>query len=110
MSSSQKLPLEFFQKLPKSDLHVHLDGSLRLSTIVELAEQGGITLPAKNHDALRKAMNLGENCGSLVEYLKAFDVTLKVLQNESKTWEMHEHVQCVRRPKVTSCSRSLPPD
>jgi adenosine deaminase len=32
-----KLPLEFFQKLPKTDLHVHLDGSLRLATILDLA-------------------------------------------------------------------------
>ena len=80
MSSS--LPLEFFQKLPKTDLHVHLDGSLRLSTILELAKQQGIELPANDAAGLREAMNLGKNCGSLVEYLKAFDVTLKVLQTE----------------------------
>ena len=27
-------------------------------------------------------MHLGQNCGSLVEYLKAFDVTLRVMQTE----------------------------
>jgi adenosine deaminase len=27
-------------------------------------------------------MNLGQNCGSLIEYLKAFDVTLQVMQHE----------------------------
>lgn len=74
------LSLDLIEKLPKTDLHVHLDGSLRLSTILELAEKGRIELPAHDEDGLRKAMNLGENCGSLVEYLKAFDVTLKVLQ------------------------------
>src|SRR5215813_11400536 len=37
-AGSVKLPIEFFQKLPKTDLHVHLDGSLRLETILELAE------------------------------------------------------------------------
>ncbi len=78
-----KLPLEFFEKLPKSDLHVHLDGSLRLETILELADQDGVELPATDPQALREAMNLGKNCGSLVEYLKAFDVTLKVLQTEA---------------------------
>lgn len=78
-----KLPLEFFEKLPKADLHVHLDGSLRLETILELAEQDGVELPATDPKALREAMNLGKNCGSLVEYLKAFDVTLKVLQTEA---------------------------
>src|SRR5829696_9187267 len=74
------LPLEVIEKLPKTDLHVHLDGSLRLSTILELADRQKIELPARDDDGLRKAMNLGQNAGSLVEYLKAFDVTLRVLQ------------------------------
>lgn len=78
----QKLPLEFFQRLPKTDLHVHLDGSLRLETILDLAEKGGIELPSRDPDELRRFMNLGANCGSLVEYLKAFDVTLRVMQTE----------------------------
>src|SRR5262245_11188952 len=74
------LSLEIIEKLPKTDLHVHLDGSLRLTTILDLAEKGRIELPARDEEGLRKAMNLGSNCGSLVEYLKAFDVTLRVLQ------------------------------
>ena len=78
----QKLPLEFFQQLPKTDLHVHLDGSLRLETILDLAGKGGIELPSRDPAELRRFMNLGANCGSLVEYLKAFDVTLRVMQTE----------------------------
>src|SRR3954465_8929279 len=74
------IPLDVIEKLPKADLHVHLDGSLRLSTILDLADKERIELPAHDEDGLRKAMNLGENCGSLVEYLKPFDVTLRVLQ------------------------------
>ncbi len=76
------LPLSFFQQLPKTDLHVHLDGSLRLKTILELAEQEHIELPASDEEGLRSFMHLGENCGSLVEYLKAFEVTLRVMQTE----------------------------
>ncbi len=72
--------LEVIARLPKTDLHVHLDGSLRLSTILELADQMRIELPVHDEPGLRKAMHLGENCGSLVEYLKAFDVTLRVMQ------------------------------
>ena len=74
------LSLELIEKLPKTDLHVHLDGSLRLSTILDLAEKQKVKLPAYDEPGLRKAMHLGENCGSLVEYLKAFDVTLRVMQ------------------------------
>ncbi len=76
------LPLAVFEQLPKTDLHVHLDGSLRLATILELAEQDGIELPANTPEALARAMHIGENTGSLVEYLKAFDVTLRVMQTE----------------------------
>jgi adenosine deaminase len=76
------IALETVEKLPKTDLHVHLDGSLRLSTILDLAEKQRVSLPASDEDGLRRAMNLGQNCGSLVEYLKAFDVTLRVMQTE----------------------------
>ena len=95
------LSLEIIQKLPKTDLHVHLDGSLRLSTILELAERGRIELPARDEDGLRKAMNLGMNCGSLVEYLKAFDVTLRVLQTaESLTRAAYELAEDAARENV----------
>jgi adenosine deaminase len=76
------LSLAFFERLPKTDLHVHLDGSLRISTILDLAESQGITLPAQTPDELLRAMNCGVRTGSLVEYLKAFDVTLRVMQTE----------------------------
>jgi adenosine deaminase len=79
---AKTLPLEVIEKLPKTDLHVHLDGSLRLPTILDLADRQRVELPAGDEDGLRKAMNLGQNCGSLVEYLKAFDVTLRVMQTQ----------------------------
>jgi adenosine deaminase len=95
------IPLEVIEKLPKTDLHVHLDGSLRLSTILDLAEKGRIDLPAHDEDGLRKAMNLGQNCGSLVEYLKAFDITLRVLQTaESLTRAAFELAEDEARENV----------
>ncbi len=81
-------PLSFFEQLPKTDLHVHLDGSLRLSTILELADQYGVKLPASTPESLAKAMHCGENTGSLVEYLKAFDITLRVMQTEEALYRI----------------------
>src|SRR5689334_9131341 len=83
-----KLSLEFFRQLPKTDLHVHLDGSLRLDTIIDLAQQHSIELPSTDPATLRQTMNLGQNCGSLVEYLKAFDVTLRVMQHEDALYRV----------------------
>jgi adenosine deaminase len=44
----------FIRHLPKTDLHVHLDGSLRLSTLIELAKQQGIELPAYTEKELQE--------------------------------------------------------
>src|SRR5437867_3291365 len=82
------LTLEAIQRLPKTDLHVHLDGSLRLATILDLASRDGIPLPASDTESLARAMHVGENTGSLVEYLKAFDVTLRVLQTEDSLYRV----------------------
>ncbi len=77
-----ELTLEFIEKLPKTDLHVHLDGSLRLDTILDLARVQGVTLPTEDKDDLFKLIYAGEVCNSLDDYLKAFDVTLSVMQTE----------------------------
>jgi len=82
------LPLSVFEKLPKTDLHVHLDGSLRIETLLQLAEQKGIRLPADTPDGLARAMHLGENTGSLAQYLQAFDTTLTVMQTEDSLYRI----------------------
>lgn len=71
---------ELLRALPKADLHCHLDGSLRLKTILELADEQKVTLPASTTEGLARAIHMGEKCGSLEEYLVAFDVTLSVMQ------------------------------
>jgi adenosine deaminase len=73
---------ELVRALPKTDLHCHLDGSLRLATILELAEEQGVALPADTPEGLARAIHMGETCASLEDYLAAFDVTLAVLQTE----------------------------
>ncbi|MBT3168977.1 MAG: adenosine deaminase [Candidatus Cloacimonetes bacterium] len=78
----KKISREFIEKLPKTDLHVHLDGSLRIKTILELAQKNKITLPADNEVDLQKIICCDENCSSLDEYLKGFAVTLSVLQTK----------------------------
>jgi adenosine deaminase len=73
---------ELLRALPKTDLHCHLDGSLRLATILDLAEKQRVALPADSPDALARALHMGRECASLEDYLTAFDVTLSVLQTE----------------------------
>ncbi len=76
------LSLAYIEKLPKTDLHCHLDGSLRIATILDLAEQQKVKLPESDPDRLFRHIYAGDVCGSLEDYLKAFDVTLSVMQTE----------------------------
>jgi adenosine deaminase len=80
------IPEDLIRALPKTDLHLHLDGSLRLETILDLAREQGIRLPAADPAALANLVRMGDGERSLERYLKAFDVTLAVLQ-ESEALE-----------------------
>ena len=66
--------------LPKISLHDHLDGGLRPQSIIELADSIGFVLPTTDADALGEWFSDQSNAGSLVEYLKTFDVTTAVMQ------------------------------
>lgn len=79
---SQPVTLELITSLPKTDLHCHLDGSLRLDTILDLAKKQGIKLPTFDRAELFKLVYAGEVCESLDDYLKGFDITLSVMQTE----------------------------
>jgi len=75
-----KITEEFIRELPKTELHCHLDGSLRLNTILDLAEKNKVELPSRDPDTLWKAVTVQSNNITLPEYIKKFDLTLKVLQ------------------------------
>lgn len=66
--------------LPKISLHDHLDGSLRPQTIIELADANGVELPVDDAAGLGQWFADQSNSGSLVEYLKTFDLTCAVMQ------------------------------
>lgn len=78
----------FFEKLPKTDLHVHLDGSLRLETMLELAEKDGVDLGADTVKKLRSKVGPGKIHPSLNHYLEGFDLTLSVLQTEESLYRV----------------------
>lgn len=77
-----KMTRELIEKLPKTDLHVHLDGSLRISTLIELAKEQNIQLPTTDPDEMRKLIVCGEHTSSLEEYLRGFPIVNLVLQTK----------------------------
>ncbi|MEA3502323.1 MAG: adenosine deaminase [Actinomycetota bacterium] len=71
-----------YRSLPKALLHDHLDGGVRVETILELAdEQGYADLPASDVDGLGEWFNQGRS-GSLERYLEAFTHTVAVMSSE----------------------------
>ena len=70
-----------FKYLPKIELHCHLDGSVRPSTVIELAKKKNIELPSLNEIEIQKLMVAPKNCSSLDEYLKRFDLPGLVMQD-----------------------------
>ncbi|ARC57470.1 Adenosine deaminase [Frondihabitans sp. 762G35] len=69
--------------LPKVSLHDHLDGGVRPETLVELADEVGLALPAADAPSLAAWIEARCDSGSLVSYLEPFDLTVGVMQTES---------------------------
>lgn len=64
------------------ELHVHLDGSLRPATVLELADSQKIELPVRDLETLtRDYLEVPEDCADLVACLKRFDLPIRVLGN-----------------------------
>ena len=69
---------EFLREIPKTDLHVHLDGSLRLSTLIDLAKEKNVTLPSYTEEGMRELV-FKDKYESLDDYLKGFSYTGAVM-------------------------------
>lgn len=74
---------QFINRMPKIDLHCHLDGSLSPATIRVLAERVGIDLPDDPKD-LTAMLTAPEDCSSLVEYLTRFELPVACLTDGRK--------------------------
>lgn len=69
---------------PKAELHCHLDGSLRLSTMLDLAKKQGkmSILPADNEEGLEVILRQIDDSETLVAYLNWFQYSIPLMQSE----------------------------
>jgi adenosine deaminase len=72
--------VEFATKIPKSDLHVHLDGSVRVETIIDLSKNLKLSLPSNTVEGLNKLV-FKDQYENLVEYLKGFGYVIPLMQS-----------------------------
>ena len=89
-----ELTYDLVKKLPKAELHCHLDGSLRVETILDIAAKEGVELPSTDPQILRSMLAVGADCPDLETYLKTFDITCSVMQSAESllrvTYELAE--------------------
>ncbi len=83
-----RLNQRVLQRLPKTDLHCHLDGCLRPRTILELADAQGVELPTRNLPKLTRILEAGKRTRNLGDYLAIFDYTLSVMQERDALYRV----------------------
>lgn len=71
----------WLQALAKIDLHLHLDGALRVATARDLAHAGKHPLPTEDLAELAKYVRVQPACRSLPDFLKVFDFFMPLLRN-----------------------------
>jgi len=76
-----ELTEDVIHRLPKTDLHVHLDGSLRIPTLIELAKERNVKLPSTTVEGLRELV-FKDSYKNLPEYLEGFLYTTGVMSDK----------------------------
>ena len=72
--------LDFIKEMPKSDLHLHLDGSLRLDSLIDMAARSKLVLPSNSVAGLKELV-FKDHYQNLGEYLHCFQYPCGVLRD-----------------------------
>lgn len=76
--------VEFIQKMPKAELHIHIEGSLEPELMFALAQRNGISLPYQNITQVKDAYEFDD----LQSFLDIYYTCANVLQSEQDFFDM----------------------
>lgn len=110
------------ERYPLIDLHRHLDGNVRISTILALARKNGLVLPADNEKDLAKFVFIEDKTSDLLAFLKKIDFGVSMLATlddcqriayenvEDAISEGLDHVELRFSPYYMARTHNLPVD
>lgn len=75
-------------EIPKADLHVHLDGSLRIESLINLAQDYSIKLPSQDPEQLTQILGFKTKYHSLEDCLNVFNLTTSLMQTEGGLYQI----------------------
>ena len=82
------------KNLPLTDIHRHLDGNIRIETILQLGQKFNLTLPATSIDALRPFVQVVETQPDLMAFLSKLDWGVAVLGDLDACYQVaYENVE-----------------
>ncbi|HSJ87261.1 MAG TPA: adenosine deaminase [Anaerolineales bacterium] len=83
-----------YNDLPKTEIHIHLEGSIRTQTIIDIAKDHGLNLPSYEVNELNKHVKLYDQMRDLGAVLEAFAIFQNSITSaevvERIAWELFE--------------------
>ena len=83
-----------YNSIPKTEIHIHLEGAIRTQTIIDVSQAAGLSLPAYEASALDKHVKVYEQMQSLEAVLNAFGIFQDSITSpevvERIAWELFE--------------------
>ncbi|MCP4140191.1 MAG: adenosine deaminase [Chloroflexi bacterium] len=83
-----------YNDIPKTEIHVHLEGAIRTDTVIDIAKEYNLDLPAYGAESLNPHIKVYDQWESLDAVLKAFDIAQKSIASpqafERIAWEFFE--------------------
>lgn len=75
------------------ELHVHMDGAVRVDTFLDVARRRGIELPTRTPEGLRRLVQVPHDCRSLTRFLETFGFFLPII-SEAEAVERIAYEMC----------------